>query len=755
MKKKQVVLVGNPNSGKTTLFNALTGATQRVGNWPGVTVEKKAGSCRLSSRELEVIDLPGLYTLDSHYLEGLDEKIAAEYLLHHRPDLVINVVDATNLERHLYLTVQLLERGLPMVIVLTMTDRIKNSVIDQPVLAEKLGVPVLPVLAHQPASLGAFKQWLDTSDVQPAQTFLKLPYAPTIQKTLQLFMEELKPVLAGMDEVTLYHVALLALQGETHPLLKERGKDAISMSASSVADADLLIADARYEYVHQLCQLVRANKPLPTQTTVGRWLDKIFLNQAVGLPAFLVVMYTMFLFSIKFGGAFQPFFDGISDTFFVSGVAYLANAAHLPNAFTAILAYGVGKGINTVVTFIPVLACMYLFLAFLEGSGYMARAAFVVDRLMRAIGLPGKAFVPLIVGFGCNVPAVMATRTLENEKDRILVSLMAPFMSCSARLAIFTVFVSVFFPTSGHNIIFALYLIGVAVALLTAFLLRHCFLSKEVVPLVMELPPYHRPQLKVLLSQTWARLKHFLLRAGRVIVPVCAVLGTLNVLSLDNTALALDGHQHSILSQIGKFLTPVFMPMGITADNWPATVGLLMGTVAKEVVIATLNTLYSPVSLLMSDSSQSFHFWQNLYAAWLTIPDNLSQLVGCVSQPLSGSAPEQVLDSASQGELYRRFDGSVGAFAYLLFVLLYVPCISTMAALRKELNTFWMYFSLGWSTLMAYLVAVVFYQVATIQQHWFSSVVYLSLLGILLWATKRLVTLHVQKSNSLMKDLAQ
>ncbi len=447
------------------------------------------------------------------------------------------------------------------------------------------------------------------------------------------------------------------------------------------------------------------------------------LNRWLGIPLFLLVMYSMFFFAINFAGIFQDFFDIASTTIFVDGFSHLLHALHAPQWLIAILAVGIGKGINTTVTFIPVIAGMFLFLSFLEDSGYMARAAFVVDRLMQAMGLPGKSFIPLVVGFGCNVPAIMSARTLENPRDRILTVMMSPFMSCGARLTIFAVFVSAFFPHGGQNIVFLLYLIGILCAIITGFIVRHTLLSGQSSPLLMELPAYHAPRLGLLLQNTWMRLKGFVFRAGRLIVPICVLIGALNAMTMSNG--------HSILANLGEWLTPIFSPMGIHQNNWPATVGLLTGILAKEVVIATLNTLYTQVGHLAVWKETGFHFWAGMQQALQSIPNNIGSLADAFKNPILATAKDSSLTPGMIGVMSSRFDGPVGAFAYLLFVLLYIPCVSTAAVTARELGKTWMCFSLLWNTLMAYAIAVIFYQVATFSLHPAESMFWiLSLFGI-------------------------
>lgn len=666
MKKITVALIGDPNSGKTTLFNALTGSNQRIGNWPGVTVEKKEGELFTQKHHISVIDLPGTYTLEANAFDGLDERITIDYVNKIDSEIIVNVVDASNLERHLYLTVQLLELKIPMVIVLTMMDRLPINTLHIDKMSALLGVPVIPVQAHKNHSL--------------SQLINTLVQTKLIQSNINI----------------------------EYPSAYEE-------------DHDVVVADARYGFVQSVCK-----KVLSTQDNLKKssHIDGLVLNRFLGVPIFLFVMYLMFLFSINLGGILQDFFDGASNTLFVEGAAALLRFLSVPDFFIAVFAYGVGKGINTLLTFIPVIASMFFFLSFIEGTGYMARAAFVIDRLMRSIGLPGKAFVPLIIGFGCNVPSVMATRTLESEKDRIMAAVMSPFMLCSARLAIFTVFVSVFSPLNAHNIIFSLYLIGIIIAIVTGFFLKSTWLGKDISPLIMELPPYQLPNIKNLIRQTLSRLNHFLIRAGKVIIPVCALLGVFNSLSYDSGSFVLTGQGTSLLSFIGKIITPLFYPMGLTMDNWPATMGLLMGTLAKEVLIGTLNTLYASASGVKHVTLESYSFVEGMKEAFLTIPDKINSLSTAFYNPILAATPEQSLNKEIEHVMAVKFGTFASAFSYLVFVLLYVPCISTMAAIKKELNSFWMYFSLFWSTGIAYMSATVCYQLLTFAQHPLQSLLY-------------------------------
>lgn len=705
-----IALAGNPNGGKTTVFNALTGSHQHVGNWPGVTVERKSGYFTEKKTSVEVVDLPGTYSLTQvSYAAAQDEHLAVQYLLKHPVDVVVNIADASNLERHLYLTVQLREMGVPVMLVLNMMDvaRSRGLKIDTTVLANTLGCPVIGLEAKKKAHIALLKQQL--LQTLPSQSPLLLSYPDTIETALHALKA---------DGLTRFE-ALSLLEGDVNA-----SDIAVSLA---MTNPDVAILKTRYDFVSALVQkaVQYPEKPKPSLTT---YLDNIVLNRFLGIPIFLCVMYALFFFAINVGGAFQDFFDISSQTIFVDGFARLLNTIGSPTWLTVLLANGLGKGINTTLTFIPVIGAMFLFLSVLEDSGYMARAAFVVDRLMRSLGLSGKAFVPMIVGFGCNVPAVMGARTLENKRDRILAIMMAPFMSCSARLAIFAVFTSAFFPHGGQNIVFALYLIGIAMAILTGFLLRRTVLQGQPAPLIMELPPYHWPHLKTLGLHAWQRLSGFVVRAGRLILPICMLIGALNAFNLDGSLSMGDANTHSLLSLVGQWMTPLFAPMGIHPDNWPATVGLVTGVLAKEVVVGTLNTLYSQLGHLNVLTQANGGVLAGLQAACLSIPANLSALGQAFMHPLLSQAPLMSLNQGVYGMMAARFDGKAGAFAYLLFVLLYFPCVSTMAAMLRELNRGWAVFSACWMTGVAYASATFFYQLATLPRHALGSLVWMAVI---------------------------
>ena len=454
-------------------------------------------------------------------------------------------------------------------------------------------------------------------------------------------------------------------------------------------------------------------------------------------------MYLMFLFTINVSAAFIDFFDLTAQTIFVDGLSQVLQKIHTPGWLIALLADGAGGGVQTVATFIPVIGFMFLFLSILEDSGYMARAAFVMDRLMRLVGLPGKSFVPMLVGFGCNVPAIMATRTLENSRDRLMTIMMNPFMSCGARLPVYALFAAAFFPIGGQNIVFGLYILGILAAILTGLVMKKTLLKGEVSHFIMELPPYHLPRLKGVLIRTWERLQAFLWKAGRVIVLMVMILGLLNSLSFDGSFGNQDS-ERSVLSATSKAVTPIFSPMGLEPENWPATVGIFTGVFAKEAMVGTLNSIYSQLAgednPNKGAAAEKFDFWGQIQEAIATIPANLAQLPNQLLDPLGlnigdlqdqkTAAEKQEVDLGIFGAMVKRFDGQAGAFAYLLFVLLYFPCVSATSAVYRETNAGWTAFIALWTTGMAYIVATSFYQIATFSRHPGFSLFWIVLMGL-------------------------
>ena len=426
-------------------------------------------------------------------------------------------------------------------------------------------------------------------------------------------------------------------------------------------------------------------------------------------------MYLMFVFAINVGGAFIDFFDIAFAAVFVDGTREILGSFGTPEWLTTLLADGLGGGIQLVATFIPVIAGLYLFLSLIEDSGYMARAAFVMDRLMRSVGLPGKSFVPLIVGFGCNVPAVMAARTMDTHKDRLLTIAMAPFMSCGARLAVYALFAAAFFPTNGAIVVFSLYLLGIIMAMVTGMALKHTLFKPELTPFVMELPSYHLPTVKGVLLKTWDKLKSFITRAGKTIVIVVIALSFLNSIGTDGS-FGNENTDNSALSKVAQVFTPALAPLGVQSDNWAATVGVITGVFAKEAVVGTLDALYTPVTGEGADYDLS----AQLSEALATIPANLSDMAGALTDPLGLSivsedqTEAQGVQSGTFAAMGQLFGSGWAAYSYLVFVLLYTPCVATLGAMTREAGLRWMLFVAGWTTGLAYTCAVITYQLAMI-----------------------------------------
>ena len=459
----------------------------------------------------------------------------------------------------------------------------------------------------------------------------------------------------------------------------------------------------------------------------------------------------MFSVTINFGGAFIDFFDMMTGALLIDGVRIQLQQLDFPSWFQVLLADGLGGGIQVVATFIPIIATLYFCLSILEDSGYMARAAFVMDRFMRKLGLPGKAFVPLIVGFGCNVPSIMATRTLEKQRDRLMTVMMAPFMSCGARLSVYALFAAAFFPQSGQNIVFLLYLLGIAAAIFTALLLKNTVLEGESDSFLIELPPYHRPAIKSLLIHTWERLKGFVLEAGKFIIMMVMVINILNSIGTDGS-FGNENSSTSVLSEISKTFTPAFEPMGIQQENWPAIVGIFSGLLAKEVVVGTLDAVYSNLEGNTSEEDETFDLNATFAEAVAITNDNLADAMQNMGDPLGlrtldassnveNAAAEQEVSHALFGTLVKYFDGQTGAFSYLLFILLYVPCVAALAAVQRETGTRWTLFCVFWSLYLAYSIATSFYQIATFADHPGQTVIWLSFFSagfFCIWLTLRL-----------------
>ncbi|WP_318446291.1 Fe(2+) transporter permease subunit FeoB [Photobacterium leiognathi] len=719
-----ILTVGNPNSGKTTLFNGLTGAKQQVGNWAGVTVEKKTGRYQHNGDDFSLTDLPGIYNLDSaNDANSLDEAIASRAILTTPADVIINVVDASSLERSLYMTLQLRELGRPMVVVLNKMDVLKRQrqVLDIKALEKALGCPVLALSANNMERIAEFKTKLHKMLTQGVVVNeFELDYGQDFEQAVS----QLVPLFKHNDKLNARAQGIRVLENDTlviNTLSDEDKATACGLRANllNIVDPDIQVADVRYTFLHQLCQKVRRQEGRLSNSLTDK-IDRVLLNRFVGIPFFFLVMYVMFMFAINIGSAFIDFFDISFGALLVDGGHHLLDD-HLPVWLVTIIANGIGGGIQTVATFIPVIACLYLFLAVLESSGYMARAAFVLDKVMQKVGLPGKAFVPLVLGFGCNVPAIMATRTLEQERERKLAAAMAPFMSCGARLPVYALFAAAFFPENGQNVVFALYLLGIVAAVMTGLILRSTLYPGSSDSFIMEMPNYELPTIRNVVIKTWQKLKRFVFGAGKTIVVVVAVLSFFNSLGTDGS-FGNEDTSNSVLSKASQVVTPVLEPIGVKADNWPATVGIITGIFAKEAVVGTLNSLYAPAT---DDSNEEYNLVASLKEAVESVGDNLAAL--SFSDPLGievgdlenkqAVAEEQGVNESVYGNIQAHFVSGAAAMAYLIFILLYTPCAAAMGAYVREFGQKFALFIAGWTMLMAYSFATWFYQIAHFVDH--------------------------------------
>lgn len=772
-----IVVCGNPNSGKTTLFNGLTGSNQRVGNWPGVTVEKKEGTMMVEAPSLamvtgrsgppphfkssthspspdpshsapvphtavadvgsshhhdrvQVVDLPGIYSLSA---TSEDEIIARDVLLQGHYDLVVNIVDAANLERNLYFTMQLIEMRVPLLVVVNMLDLAESRDIhlDPDELARRLGCPVVAIASTTRSGIAAARRAIASAIHAPCIPDPAVTYPDPIGSRIERWADQLADPDVSFD-IDRRYMALRLLEGDfpIESLVEQSGvisrveltRVRADLESELHQELDIVIADARYVSIQAISRA--AVRRGPTRESMTERIDRVVMSRVLGLPIFFLAMYLVFWATVAVGSAFIDFFEIAVGAVLVDGLGSVLDTAGAPGWVTMILADGVGTGIQTVATFVPIIFMMFFMLSLLEDSGYMARAAFVMDRVMRWVGLPGKSFVPLLVGFGCTVPAISATRTLESRSDRFMTVFMTPFMSCGARLPVYALFAAALFPARAGFVVFSLYMTGLVLAILTGLLLKHTLFRGGYSHFVMELPPYHAPRLGAVVRLAGQRLRIFVVRAGITITVVVTILAGLNSVGIDGS-FGNEDSDRSVLAAIGRGITPVFTPMGIEHDNWPATVGLFTGMFAKEAIVGTLSSLYSQLERTadadaneqaIAEEVEGFNLWEELQAAFATIPENLAGLVGALGDPLGVNLiddPDELeVDRSIFGRMRSQFSPA-SAYAYLLFVLIYFPCIAALGAAIQEMGAGYGWLLAGYLTIMAWVVAVLFYQVAT------------------------------------------
>jgi len=658
-------LAGNPNVGKTTVFNRLTGMRQHVGNWPGKTVERAEGSFSHGSYNYDVVDLPGNYALSAHSME---EIVSRDFIVDDDSDVIVNVVDAANLERNLYLTVQMMELGANLVMALNMNDfaKKKDHIIDIKLMSELLGFPVIEINAKTGDGFDELLTTVERQSSNPIDSSAKLAYGDELREhlgDLQALIEKDNNLL----DVPSIWTAIKLLERDSIVIEKVQGssqRSAIMKEVDKVAGhlhdlydegAEEVVANARYAYIGGLMAEAVKRPAVEKESTTDK-IDKYVTNRVLAPIIFIVIMYLLFHLTFTIA---TPFCDLIDGGFAWLG-EYLAGAVG-NEVLGSFLEKGIIGGVGGVLVFLPQIILMFLFLSILEDSGYLARAAFTLDKIMHTVvGLHGKAFIPMILGFGCGVPAVMATRTMENESDRLLAMMLIPFMSCSARLPIYGIFVGAFFAANQGLILLSIYLLGIVVALIVAGILKRTMFKGMSAPFVMELPTYKIPSVKGVLLHTWEKTKGFLRKAGTIILGSAIIIWILSSLPFGVEY----GSQQSILGMIGTVISPIFAPLGF--GTWQAGIAILTGLVAKEVVVSTFATLGG---LEEDDEEGTMSMVQEIFT------------------PLS-------------------------AYAFMAFCLLYVPCFAAIGAIKQETNSWrWPLIMSGITLVTAYIVSFLIYNV--------------------------------------------
>ncbi|NGM82535.1 ferrous iron transport protein B [Paenibacillus sp. 7124] len=659
-----IALLGNPNTGKTSLFNTLTSSYEYVGNWAGVTVEKKVGDLRNGAGTL--IDLPGIYSL--HPLSR-DEGVATQYLLEESPEALVNIVDASQLERNLLLTVQLLEYGRPTVIGLNMIDvaKARGIKVHPDVLQSRLGVSVLPLVARTGKGSSQVLSMLEKSENIPAVNF-KLDYGIIVEQAVASIEQELRHIPGLPDH---RWVALQLL--EQNPVIIQFLKDrtditqllAVRETCQNKLQGNKLaltlpqwIRSIRTDYIRSICNDALDTSGIKPHNLTER-LDIILTNRFLGLPIFLAFMYVLFKTTFEWVGApLSDLLDGLISGPISSGATSFLDTVGASEFIHALVVDGIIGGVGGVIVFVPQIFILFLIISFVEDSGYMARVSLVMDSIMERMGLNGKAFIPFIIGFGCNVPAIMAARSIEQPKDRMLTTLLLPLMSCSARLPVYLLFAAVFFPQNQAAVIMTMYALGIVFALLLCKIFSKYLFKNESSVFVIELPPYRMPMLKSLSRSTWEKGKGFLRKAGSIILAGSVIIWVMSYAGPAGFNVEMD---NSFLAKFGGLVAPLLQPLGF--GNWQAGSTLVPGFLAKEVVVSTMNIIYH--------------------------------------------APET---AGLEAQIAQTFT-PLASVSFMAFILLYTPCLATVGVIKKETASWkWTFFSIGYSVALAYVVSLVIYQ---------------------------------------------
>ncbi len=697
-----VALAGNPNSGKTTIFNNLTGTRQKVGNWPGVTVEKKQGHVKQNGYDITLVDLPGTYSLTAYSIE---EIVARDFILDEKPDVVVVIIDASNLERNLYLATQIRELDTKVIFALNMVDVAQENKIkiDKKKLSELLDVPVVPMVGTRNEGTDLLLNTI-ISVADPTQRIThqsrRVKYGHEIEKAISMLETFIRK--NSKDKIP-YNPRWTAVKLlEDDKVVKERVLNGTGAHGTAILDEafkgrrrifdffndepEIVMTDQRYGFIAGIIREVQKTSS-ENRVDISRNIDKILTNRILGIPIFICLMWGMFQTTFTLGAYPMEWLD--------SGVGWVGRTASRllpPGIFQDLVVDGIISGVGGVIVFLPNIMILFFFIALFEDTGYMARAAFLMDKVMHLIGLHGKSFIPMLMGFGCNVPAIMATRTLESKNDRILTILINPLMSCSARLPVYILLAGTFFAANAGNVIFSMYLLGIILAIAIGRLFRTIFFKGEAAPFVMELPPYRVPTFKNLMLHMWDRSKIFLRKMGGIILVGSVIVWFLSSfpqniqhstpqnrpaeysaeMTRDAATIAevkeawgVERMENSYIGRLGKFIAPVFAPIGI---DWRGSVAILTGLVAKELVISTMGVLYA-------------------------------------------AGDEENESEALQSALRKSGMTSAAALSFMVFVLIYIPCFATIATIRRETNSWkWTFFSITYSTILAWIVAFIIYQ---------------------------------------------
>ncbi|HAJ27426.1 MAG TPA: ferrous iron transport protein B [Syntrophus sp. (in: bacteria)] len=713
LKPVVVAVAGNPNVGKSTLINALAGVRLQVGNWPGVTVEKKTASCQYRGSRVVFVDLPGVYSLSPYSQE---EIIARDFLISGEPDVIINVVDATNLERNIYFTLQLLEIGIPVIVALNMFDeaREKQFRIDTEAMATMLGADVIPTVATQREGLDTLLE--KTLAAAAAPVGVKpagVNYGSDIEEAVHRLSTDLLEREPGiMGKYPRRWLAIKVIEGDAG-VLKAIGmapEDPVRLSATRHLreahgeDMESLVADLRYGLSSGLVREA-LSKPVRNKIELTERIDAVVLNRYFGLPFFFIAMWFIFKLTFDISAPFTDWIDGAVSGPLTRQAAFLLTGAGAPAWTVSLAAEGVIGGVGFVLAFTPAIFAMMFFITFLEGSGYMARAAFIMDRAMHAIGLHGRSFIPMLMGFGCNVPAIYATRTLENERDKALTALLIPLMSCGARLPVYVLFTAAFFTASAGTVLWSLYVLGIFLAVLVGMIFKKTLFRGASPLFIMELPPYRLPTLRSLTIHTWEKGKHFLIKAGTYIFAVTIIFWFLL-----NMPWGVVEKRDSYLGQAGQAMTTVFAPLGF--GTWEAAASLISGVIAKEIVVGSMAQIYGVKDeknkeegnpSLVSDLKETGGYF---FVACRQAVGNVFATIGVASL-----AAEEKEESAGLKPVLAKTFTPLSAYAFMAFVLLYMPCFVVLIAMRQEFGTWkWAGIAVLYQTGLAWGTAFVIYQ---------------------------------------------